>query len=553
MIDIRDFGAAGDGSTNDTQAFRDAVNHCITLSERLYIPAGTYLLDPMNEFDDIPDGTRLVISGDGDSTVLKMRDGGVTALHHRLTLWGPAEGASVWLTFRDFNVDNNARGNPLDPGQGPHQYEQAHTFRFVGSDGVLEKVSFENVHVFDPVADVFSNASSACREFRVVNCGVTGRTRERSDIQFSLIPSITTISDFIGDVIEAEAVGGNSLESHCSYNLANVTVNRCDLGFGGSTGERLSVNMNNLTCRQGFYLTGERTSAKISNSEIRCDQMQNRNTRRLGMELPEALRQSTFTNCKFILPSDGDSFTGFSADESHVKFEGCVFSIEGDHAGNMTGTCLYSNHAVSDSTTESEIPTVTVVDCDFDPRAAMSISAYRAGIWHVARCRLAGHDRCLHVGATAGMVSEVTVDSCDFRKVTGVGFYIVRAVTPRSSLVLVGDHMGEQAARFSKDAGSRDDINVASTRRVILDPGTTTIPQASYNYGLLGDTVVRPKAPEGEPVSWYCTEYDVDGWVCKEQAGIVNVSSLPAATANDAGWQVIYGNALRVWDGAAWA
>lgn len=64
-VSIKDFGAVGDGVTNDTDAFEDAIAAIATTGQTLYVPAGTYKLTR-----EIATTGDLIIEGDGDSTVL---------------------------------------------------------------------------------------------------------------------------------------------------------------------------------------------------------------------------------------------------------------------------------------------------------------------------------------------------------------------------------------------------------------------------------------------------------------------------------------------------
>lgn len=61
MISVKDFGAVGNGTTNDTAAFQAA----IAASNYVFVPSGTYLLDPVNL------KSNLVIYGEGLSSLLK--------------------------------------------------------------------------------------------------------------------------------------------------------------------------------------------------------------------------------------------------------------------------------------------------------------------------------------------------------------------------------------------------------------------------------------------------------------------------------------------------
>ena len=46
VVNVKDFGAVGDGITDDSLACQAAVN-CLPMGARLYFPAGTYLTAPI--------------------------------------------------------------------------------------------------------------------------------------------------------------------------------------------------------------------------------------------------------------------------------------------------------------------------------------------------------------------------------------------------------------------------------------------------------------------------------------------------------------------------
>ena len=66
-INVRDFGAKGDGTTDDTTSVQTAIN-CLPRGARLYFPKGTYLVAPLclksHIILDIPEGAELLGSAD---------------------------------------------------------------------------------------------------------------------------------------------------------------------------------------------------------------------------------------------------------------------------------------------------------------------------------------------------------------------------------------------------------------------------------------------------------------------------------------------------------
>ena len=66
MVSVRDFGAVGDGVTNDTAAIQAAVNYAISANKIVYAPSGTYLINGEVSFVSVSLGLQVMgIVGDG--------------------------------------------------------------------------------------------------------------------------------------------------------------------------------------------------------------------------------------------------------------------------------------------------------------------------------------------------------------------------------------------------------------------------------------------------------------------------------------------------------
>ncbi|CAH1223407.1 hypothetical protein PAECIP111891_05518 [Paenibacillus allorhizoplanae] len=95
QINVRDYGATGNGIASDLLAFQEAIAHLPAEGGRLFIPAGTYLLEPVEGQDSVPDSVikhhlllagknNVHIIGEGDASVLRL----TSADHHGVRLLG---------------------------------------------------------------------------------------------------------------------------------------------------------------------------------------------------------------------------------------------------------------------------------------------------------------------------------------------------------------------------------------------------------------------------------------------------------------------------------
>lgn len=69
MISVKDFGAVGDGTTNDYTAFQNAIDYCHTNFRTLYVPAGTYKINSTLTKASSFYGVNIVGEGANDSVL----------------------------------------------------------------------------------------------------------------------------------------------------------------------------------------------------------------------------------------------------------------------------------------------------------------------------------------------------------------------------------------------------------------------------------------------------------------------------------------------------
>jgi hypothetical protein len=102
VLNIKDYGAVGDGTTDDTVAIQAVFTNATNLGAAVYIPRGTYLVDTLNFATNtsttVQNAAPVLMFGDGYYSVFKAKPGTNTVLK-LLT--------ACCLKFADFRIDCN--------------------------------------------------------------------------------------------------------------------------------------------------------------------------------------------------------------------------------------------------------------------------------------------------------------------------------------------------------------------------------------------------------------------------------------------------------------
>jgi hypothetical protein len=540
FVSVKDFGAVGNGVTNDTTAIKNAIDYGIANGQSVYVPSGTYICSPnvlLFTFSTSVTKT-FTLFGDGATSILKMADGAVGASNLRFFDMRPAVDMDL-IELRGLVFDNNARNSPLPPTS--FAFQQSHTIRYAAVTGVTTKLlRYHNVVVKDPVADGMNNQGlGIVNNWTILNCAEIDRTRTRSSIQQSYLVDNLIVTGFTGRVIEAEPLNAPTY-------VKNVFINNCNL-------ERLDIDGNSGvdSSLSVWYVSNTRASVSMSGPTdctayfSNCDITLGTTNRIIDVN-----PNTKFVNTTFRLPYDANTgavvplqFFRRLTTESGGTFENCSFLINYTGALPVAPTGYLVDNLTAIVIADVAKHKVTITNCHFDSRAAGSVYAYRNGTWVLNNNTYACSALTANVAAiywayqTALYASNVAINGGDFRNCVGHGLAISTVASNSAGpLILTGTHLGAAASLITPAFTSG---SLASNTEIY----SSRIVQASSlpTMGISGDTVMLPinTLPLGSGSQYMATVISTTApnYRVISQKGIKRdiTANRPTVSANDVG------------------
>jgi hypothetical protein len=241
QVNVQDYGATGDGQTDDTQAIRDAANDAAP-DGTVYFPAGTYILgsNEQHPLEYPNDGSwdNLTWRGESvDNTTLKVSDGHDS--YHTVFRMTPSNG----ITGAAFqNLTMNGSQMQQDGRPGIAIKTDSDDAQFSGT------VTLENCHITNFVA----NGVTAERgTWEITNCRFSEIGQRDHELQGIASHAITIFNQeiTIEDTI-FEGIWGTDLDiSTDGVSGHNVTVDNCiSIGSQEVWDGFLKVNPGNQVC-----------------------------------------------------------------------------------------------------------------------------------------------------------------------------------------------------------------------------------------------------------------------------------------------------------------
>lgn len=474
VVSVKDFGAVGDGVTNDAPAVQACLTYCAANNKVAYAPAGTYLLGAKVS---VTGCNRIGLVGDGSGvTVFKRADNVVTTSFTEMFSFTSASAASASFVGRGFSVDGNARGNQIPVNitliSGTFQVGEA----LVGKDNIIGTVSagqlkftryltdltagevitgatsgatasvtssvstflwqqshcvriaptglrgfnhvvFDDIYGYDATADVLGiggNSTNTCGTLLFTNVFVDFRQRSRSDIVVTACYDTLSIANCSVTKTEVELNTYNAAQAH-NTNITNLVTETLDMAAEQSTDLTgwPKLNVSNTTVKSFAFM--QNFAASYNNCSFT-----------LTSAFRVARGFAEFNNCKFfvaasfVTPTSTQGVIFEAANNTNTRFtafRGCTF--DADPAATFTYYYSAANTWGSDGTDPYCKPYV-FENCVFrqSSRAAIYI---RSGQFSISNCTFDAASAAIVQGTTssAGIVNKIWITNCTATDTSG--------------------------------------------------------------------------------------------------------------------------------------
>lgn len=494
MLDVKTYGARGDGVSDDTQALSAALAAAVQQQLPLYLPPGTYVIEPMRLAVTLGKGKSLVMQGAGPFSVLKRKANSTAADWRWLFSITSAGGDADSFVVSNLKIDSNARENPVP--QDPYAYEHSADF-YIRGDGpgsYLNYVLLQNIWCTDGVADHFYFAGEAncyVRSVSISDFYSDSRTRTRSDITVTGGLERLNAANVLCDRFEVELNEAYDGSRPMLVNLSNVHC-RQQLDLEGHTSAPIVVQASQLVSMASFSLSCLTGTISASTFYTAADQKNRVNF----------MWNMTFAHCKWVLHTTAQEAartvgSGLSVDYDNVGlvFDGCSFEAA-DTAAVIDGYAL--------SVDPWDVPServITVRNCSFDTRLRQNLFLNRCGHVYLENNRYSGSNHVISLYGSGSYPLFLTVDGGDFSQVSGKMFYHKTADKITLSMKNVPVPISLTSG-YSSDNSSYLP-SVAMNERIVY---ASTPPSSSVKYGgIKGDTLRLITPVNGQPCEWIAT------------------------------------------------
>lgn len=350
FINVKDYGAIGDGSTDDTTTLQAALTAGITLGKAVLFPAGTYITDTLS----VKYGQTLVgISG----ATLKLKNGlgnwhpVLSTESYKWSATSPTEDSPI-LSISGLTIDGNQANQGAYTGYENQQSSgiflwgtDDNTFgtprlRTVIDNCVIKNTCGDGVNVWKSIDVVITNSY-------FWNCFRGGVTMTSGNSVVK-IDSITCGGDLWSSYLDFELEGDQA----GIVDIANSYFEPLRGNAAAGDGMKFIMQPNSRVTVTNCYLGAGLKQVDGVDSTTRFV-FSNCIMRQKDSDVGVRYGNTLFTGCQFVFQAgatQGLSFRGYTATNLNVMIDNCVFELETDRLAAVSPFGTITAASVSGST-----------------------------------------------------------------------------------------------------------------------------------------------------------------------------------------------------------
>lgn len=434
FVSVKDFGALGDGVSNDAAAIQTALNWVIANDKALYFPEGVYLISGGDAGltnsriePTIGDGDSVVMFGAGPGkTIIKEKSGDTLAYgaFHMMLYFNVGASETVNnLIIRDMTFDKNGASNGAPPST--YTWEQSHIIGAATNlaSGRIRYALFENIEMLDKVGGGIVLMQGNVDNAVIRNCHARNFSNlfgERGDFEFQAHVQKLDVQSCTGRYAQCEP---DTAWPGISFVAAfrDCTIDALEFTSYGDSADAVkaqTVIVDN--CVATSKLTARNIKLLAKNSTFVVGNGANEFWSRTAPG-------SSVVDCKVVTQYDSGANTHKSfyprgeatLGGTYVDFVRCVIEPQTGASGTTTGSAI-DNAAVYSG---DQPFSVRFIDCAFSAFYERTLNAYANGIYEFIRCKIAGWSTnsaigAINVGGFSTYFGKVLLQDCDFSRAT---------------------------------------------------------------------------------------------------------------------------------------